>query len=498
MKAPKGISSGNARLRLVWLIAGVVLFWSSQSVLAIDATFTVSLLPPTEVVEGQGSFIFVLRRTGSLAPVTVSFKITGTAKVGSDYTAPSSGAQFTQGAETVNITVSTINDTVPENNESVIFTIITSPISPGAYQVGNPSSATATIKDDEPTVTIEALPSQPFENATTITLNVGYKITRTGPTTSPLTVNIQMGGTATNGTDYTITLPAHFPAGISSSEVFLAAKDDAIIDPNETVRASLLSGQTYRVGTPSSATLTIGDNDPPKISLAISDGTAEEANISPATILVRRSGDLQQDLNVHYTVNPANQPILGTPATSGTDFVALSGTIVMRRFRPSENLVITPLNDSEIEGTEKILIRLSPSAVYDIGKQEETISIIDNDFPFVSISTTDGIASEAGQDPGTFRIFRTGSTASNLTVQFTIASTGTNLATRNVDFSLPIRIVGNAVTIPAGQSSADIAVTPVDDTEQETQEQITMSITQDAAYLIGNNSSASVFIADND
>src|SRR5262249_60352472 len=78
--------------------------------------------------------------------------------------------------------------------------------------------------------------------------------------------------------------------------------------------------------------------------------------------------------------------------------------------------------------------------------------------PVVSITATDANAAEAGQDPGTFRISRTGSTVSALTVSYTIA-TGAGQA----DSSDYTPTLTSAVTIPSSQSFVDITITPVDD-----------------------------------
>jgi hypothetical protein len=50
------------------------------------------------------------------------------------------------------------------------------------------------------TVTLAVSPSSVTEDGTT---NLVYTFTRSGVTTNPLTVNYTIGGTATNGTDYT-------------------------------------------------------------------------------------------------------------------------------------------------------------------------------------------------------------------------------------------------------------------------------------------------------
>jgi Ca2+-binding RTX toxin-like protein len=71
-----------------------------------------------------------------------------------------------------------------------------------------------------------------------------------------------MGGTATNGTDYT-TIPATvtFAAGSATAAVTLTPVDDLGVEGNETAILTLLSGSGYTLGSATSATVTLADND---------------------------------------------------------------------------------------------------------------------------------------------------------------------------------------------------------------------------------------------
>ena len=98
-----------------------------------------------------------------------------------------------------------------------------------------------------------------------------YRITRTGSTTSSLTVNfLAMSGTATPGSDYVLkqdatTLTATsvvIPAGQSSVDVTLNVTDDTLGEGTESAIFTLTTGAGYSVGTPSTATISIGDDDP--------------------------------------------------------------------------------------------------------------------------------------------------------------------------------------------------------------------------------------------
>lgn len=107
-----------------------------------------------------------------------------------------------------------------------------------------------------------------------------------------------------------------------------------------------------------------------------------------------------------------------------------------------------------------------------------------------SIAATDGTATEAGRTTGTFTFTRTGSTASALTIFYTIGGQ----ATPGTDYTaLP-----SSVTIPAGATAATLVVTPVDDTVAELSEAVTINLVANAAYTLTPARGASVIIQDND
>jgi hypothetical protein len=112
--------------------------------------------------------------------------------------------------------------------------------------------------------------------------NGQYTLTRTGSTTSDLTVNIAMSGTATNGKDYTaIPTTVTFKSGSPTATVDLNVIDDTLQEGTETATLTVLGGSGYTPGSlgtstasgspavqgnrnlASSATVSIADDEPP-------------------------------------------------------------------------------------------------------------------------------------------------------------------------------------------------------------------------------------------
>jgi hypothetical protein len=120
-----------------------------------------------------------------------------------------------------------------------------------------------------------------------------------------------------------------------------------------------------------------------------------------------------------------------------------------------------------------------------IGSADNTSTL-----PTVTISATTPNASEAGPTAGQFTVTRTASTASALTVNYTIGGTATN----TTDYAT----LSGSVTIGAGSATALITVTPVDDALVEGSETVILTLSANAAYTVGSPNSATVTIADND
>ncbi|MFN9623303.1 MAG: hypothetical protein ACK587_10805, partial [Cyanobacteriota bacterium] len=128
--------------------------------------------------------------------------------------------------------------------------------------------------------------------------NLIYTFTRTGPTTSPLTVNYSVAGTAlpvatsTEAADYTgipttgTTKTISFAAGSSTATVTVDPTADTTSEADETVALTLIPGSGYTVGTTTAVIGTISNDDFPS-TLPENTSTASPIRLS-ATLI---SGD---------------------------------------------------------------------------------------------------------------------------------------------------------------------------------------------------------------
>lgn len=123
-----------------------------------------------------------------------------------------------------------------------------------------------------------------------------WRFTRTGDTTSALTVNYTVGGTAGSG-DYTPALSGQvvIPAGAATVDVSITPVDDGDTEGSETVTLTLVDGATYDLGATASASVTIADNDTAPTKISAIQGSGATTPLAGQTVTVEAIvvGDFQ-------------------------------------------------------------------------------------------------------------------------------------------------------------------------------------------------------------
>jgi Ca2+-binding RTX toxin-like protein len=458
-------------------------------VVTIAATDASAAETATGVTPNPGTF--TLTRLGNLASaLTVNYTVTGSATNGTDYTTIPLTATFAAGASTVLVTVTPTDDALAEATENVVLTLATGT----GYSLGTATSATVNIADNEiPLITVAATDASAAETATGVTPNPGtFTLTRLGNLASALTVNYTVTGTATNGTDYTsLPLTATFAAGASTALVTVTPTDDSLAEATENVVLTLATGTGYSLGTTTSATVNIADNETPVVTIAATDASAAETatgvTANPGTFTLTRLGNLASALTVNYTVTGS--------ATNGTDYTNIPLSATFLAGASTALVTVTPTDDALAEATENVVLTLTTGTGYNLGTTTSaTVNIADNETPVVTIAATDASAAETATgvtaNPGTFTLTRLGNLASALTVNYTVTGSATN----GTDYTtLPL-----TATFAAGASTAVVTVTPTDDTLAEATENVVLTLATGTGYSLGTTTSATVNIADNE
>ena len=218
-----------------------------------------------------------------------------------------------------------------------------------------------------------------------------FTIERSGDVTNPLRVAYLIGGKARNGVDYEfIKSWANIGAGKSTVRVYVTPIDDAHQESVEAVTLTLSPRGTYQLGSVFAETIRISDNDGvveppapppppppapvlPTVDLICETGDATEAGpVAKKVTITRDSADVSADLVVHLA--------LGGTAANGVDYAAIETIAVIPAGAASVDLVVTPIDDSAVEGSETVTLGLSADAAYVLGgATSATITILDND-----------------------------------------------------------------------------------------------------------------------
>jgi len=297
-----------------------------------------------------------------------------------------------------------------------------------------------------------------------------------------------MSGTASNGSDYTrLSGSVNIAAGSASANVTVNPFDGTGAEGSETVVLTIVSDTAYIVGSPSSATVTIADNDQGIVTVVASDPDASETGPDPGTFRISRGGSTNTALTVRYSMS-------GT-ASNGSDYATLSGSMSIPAGSVSANVTVNPVDGTSEEESETVVLTILTNAAYVVGSPHSaTVTIADNDGaakPIVSVVATDVICSEGGPNPGSFTISRSGSTASDLSVTYSLGGTAVNGA----DYA---RLSGSVI-IRAGNESAAVVVQQIDDRLIEIPELVQLTLTAEDSYevnlLLGT---ATLTILDND
>lgn len=210
------------------------------------------------------------------------------------------------------------------------------------------------------------------------------------PTTVPVTVDLQFGGTATPVDDYTVSATqVVIPPGATSGVVTVATVQDTLDEPNEVVEVSILNVVNADASEAVPRNVTILDDDeprPPLVTLSANPGSIGEA-AGAAGFLVTLSV-------------PSTEPVVvdlafaGT-ATANTDYVVSATQITIPAGTTTGNVTVTAVQDTVDEPDETIVVEISAvSGGLEDGEQSQVVVIVDDDVP-ASFMVTDVSVSAA-------------------------------------------------------------------------------------------------------
>ena len=425
---------------------------------------------PADANEGDagdsGSLVFTISLDKvSSVDVTADVAFTG------DVTGPAS-ITIPAGQLSADLVLGFDGDNVDEPDEAVTVTLSNlQNADPGANL-----SASATILDDDlpllPLLSIAA-PQDVQEGDAGQSGTLTYVVTLDKIWNFDVTANVAISGDATGPSTITI------PAGQLSADLVLSFDGDNLDEPDETVTVTLSNLQNADPGANLSASATILDDDLPPLPL-----------LSIAAPQDTQEGDAGQSGTLTYVVSL--DKIWNVDVTAN---VAISGdatgpsTITIPAGQLSADLVLSFDGDDLDEPDETVTVTLSNLQNADPGANlTASATILDDDLPplpQLSIAATQDVQEGDAGQTGTLTYVVTLDKVWNVAVTATVA------------------ISGNAngpttITIPAGQTSANLVLNFDGDDVDEPDETVTVTLSNLQNAEPGTSLSASSTILDDD
>ena len=442
----------------------------------------------------------------SSAAITVVYSTTaGTASAGSDFVEvdhddpdgcgmdpePCS-VTFEPGDEAKTISISTVDDSVSEPDETFTVTLESVSVDNAGLSASlsnSAKSATVTIKDDDtPTVSFASTAVDVDENSSVV-----LTVQLSPASSSEVTVDYATAADSAESDDFTAASGTlTFAAGETSKTVTVVAEDDDVHEPfPDTFTVTLSNVSTgAALGADSVATVTIQDDEPvPSVSISpttlsvtegdpagftlVLSGLSESGNA--ANVRVRPGGSATQ--NGDYTSGELNSSVLIGPGTLESSEVAL----------PTVADGIDELDESftiEIYATS-----LNSSLGTNIALE---VTIIDND-PEPLVSIADGTATEGAYI--TFTVSMDRESSRDVVVPYHTGDTSGFAAEADLDY---VSVSAGSVTVPAGSTSVSLVVETLPDSLDENKERFVVFLQDPDLAGLGSQTAANGFIIDDD
>ena len=303
-------------------------------------TLSVSNLTNPAESNTNGAFQLTLDQAFS-NDITVNYNIAGTATKDTDYTIPQT-IVIPAGKTVAEIPVTVKDDIGFDPNETVILTLAAG--SPNFYTIGAANSATLTLNDNEPEVSITAGTTPTEANEVSGTFNIN--LTQPAPE-GGLEIQYTVAGTAGQD-DYIATLNGNvipsnsliIPAGATTTSTNIKPVDDSLIEGQETLKFTLIEPanlEGYAVkDDQTEATLSITDNDTAGVSITPTETTATEGGangtysavlksqpIAPVTITLTTGNQIGELAPITFTAN--NWNVAQTVTVQAVDDTVVEG-----------------------------------------------------------------------------------------------------------------------------------------------------------------------------
>lgn len=468
-----------------------LLSWNAITPTATTATAT----------EGQPLQFKVSLGSPSATPVSVTYSVLGSGATSPDDFTKVDGAtlDFQPGETEKLIDVPTVDDETYEPSTEFVFIQIDAATGADVdNQYGTHRTAQGQITDNDPAPTLSAEGVEVDESMGTATLTLTLDRPGQYAASAYLTNWTGQGATATCPADFTFgdcihSVQATIPAGETQTTVSIPVVDDLMDEPVEAADFRITGCQNCVIPTASCpgtglpclwVHLGILDDDAAP-SMSVDPLAKAEGNSGTTTfpVVVRLTNPSSQTLTAHFQT-------LGGTATAGADYQSVADqTVTFDPGQTTRTVNVGVVGDGVDELDETFGVHLStPSAPATIGTADQTITIIDDDGPGLSVSDAD--AGESAADLH-FTLSLTGPTDQEVSGD---CSTTDGTATAGADYTA----TSSPYTIGVGAASTTVDVPVADDALDEANETLTLTCTSNTAVNIVDGTGAGTILDEDD
>ena len=295
-----------------------------------------------------------------------------------------------------------------------------------------------------------------------------FTISASPAPTSAITVNIGVSQSGSWGATGAATVSV---SGASTTYT-IATGDDQVDEADGSVTATVQAGNGYTVGTASTATVTVADDDVPP----------------PATPEITISGGsgITEGGSATFTISASPAPAsaitvnIGVSETGDWD---ATGAATVSVNSATTTYTIATSDDQVDEADGSVTATVKAGTGYTIGTASTaTVTVADDDVPEITISGGSGIT-EGGS--ATFTISASPVPASAITVNIGVSQTG--------DFGAT-----GAATVSVNSATTTYTIATSDDQVDEANGSVTATVQSGNGYTVGTASTATVTVADDD
>ncbi|MGZ5416047.1 MAG: Calx-beta domain-containing protein [Nocardioides sp.] len=439
--------------QLVWLFAGVLVLGLFTPIAATAAPGALLVKDKTTVEDAGTVSVRIVLAKRVDHKVWVSYRTkNGSATAGADYTAASGRIKFPAGAKARHITVQLLDDSAVEGNETFKLRIFDADRASIVDRVGR-----VTIVEDDaappyvpPTMSVKDATAQEGD---TLSFQVSLSKAAEGTVTFTYATS---DGTAKAPGDYTAVTAGQgtIAAGATSTTVTVATAENSTPEAEESMTLTLSAPVGATLGD-ATAKGTITDDDA-AVSVSVGDAAAQEGNAVEFVVTLSKASGLQVKVEWETADGTAVQP---------GDYDKSDGVVTIPAGDLKGTFKVKTVNDDTDEVNETFRVTLSAPHNATIGDGTAVGTIRDNDGPRVFVSDT--------SSPENARLRFTVELGKSSVQDVSVAwKTSDGTAKAPADYTAS----SGTVTIPAGSTTAVIAVPVFDDALDERDETVKVTL----------------------